>query len=244
MRLPAVLAAAAGLLGAATVFDYNAEGKLWWAHIQYLADDQLEGRNVGTEGFHKAVQYVATQFERYGLKPAGTSGYLQPIPFESRLLVEDQSSLVLVRGGAEEKVTLGAEATLSARADLAPSIEAPMVFAGYGMVIPKAHYNDLAGLDVKGKIVVYVNALGPVEAPGPLKSHYSSGVERWDALRKEKIRSLDLLFSSSRLAPPSAASKPCLSIACLSATVFITSVCTAEPWVKGPTPARSPSSLT
>ena len=50
--------------------DYAAEGKLWWAHIQYLADDKLQGRDVGSEGFQMAVQYVSTQFERLGLKPA------------------------------------------------------------------------------------------------------------------------------------------------------------------------------
>ena len=59
-----------------------------------------------------------------------------------------------------------------------------MVFAGYGMAIPEAHYDDLAGLDLHGKIAVYVNAPGPANAPGPLKSHYSSGVERWAALHK------------------------------------------------------------
>ena len=44
--------------------DFAAEGKLWWAHIEYLADDKLEGRNVGTEGFTKAVSYVASQFDQ------------------------------------------------------------------------------------------------------------------------------------------------------------------------------------
>jgi hypothetical protein len=177
-------AASAGLFGAATAFDYAAEGKLWWAHIQYLADDGLQGRNVGTEGFHKAVQYVSAAFERNGLKPAGTSGYLQPIRFESRLLIEEQSNVTLVRDGKEEQLEFGADATLSPRAALPASITAPMVFAGYGMRIPEAHYDDLGGLDLKGKVAVYVSAPGPAEAPGPLKSHYSSAVERWSVLRK------------------------------------------------------------
>ena len=170
MKRPVLfLAAATGLL-AATI-DYVAEGKLWWAHIQYLADDKLEGRNIGTDGFHKAVEYVATQFERAGLKPAGTSGYLQPVKLESRQLIEDQSSLALVRDGQAEPLALGTEAGLSPRAELAPALEAPMMFVGYGMVIPEANYDDLAGLDLHGKIAVYVNATGPVEAPTPLKAH-------------------------------------------------------------------------
>jgi hypothetical protein len=162
MRKPVLLILAATSLFAAAV-DYAAEGKLWWTHIQYLADDKLEGRNVGTDGFRQAVEYVATRMERAGLKPAGTSGYLQPVKFETRLVVEDQSSLALVRDGNTEPLTL---------------------FVGYGMVIPEAKYDDLAGLDLRGKIAVYVNGPGPAEAPGPVKSHYSSGVERWNGLRK------------------------------------------------------------
>ena len=183
MKKSVLLFLTAASLFAAAV-DYAAEGKLWWAHIQYLADDKLEGRNVGTDGFRKAVEYVSADFERSGLKPAGTSGYLQQVKFETRLLIEDQSSLALVREGNVEPLTLGTDATLSPRADLAPSFEAPMVFVGYGMVIPEAKYDDLAGLDLHGKIAVYVNGPGPAEAPGPLKSHYSSGVERWNTLRK------------------------------------------------------------
>src|SRR5579862_6391347 len=177
-----VLLAAASVLAAAV--DYAAEGQLWWAHIQFLADDQLEGRNVGTEGFRKAVQYVSTQFERLGLKPAGTTGYLQPVKFESRQLVEDESSLALVSQDGVEPLALGTDATLSVRGESAPAMEVPMVFVGYGMVIPEAHYDDLAKLDLHGKIAVYVNAPGPADAPGPLKSHYSSGAERWANLRK------------------------------------------------------------
>src|SRR5690242_1479224 len=95
MKRPVFMLAAASVLAAAV--DYAAEGNLWWAHIQYLADDKMEGRNVGSEGFRKAVEYVSAGFERFGLKPAGTSGYLQPVKFDSRLLVEQESSLALVR---------------------------------------------------------------------------------------------------------------------------------------------------
>src|SRR5271157_2771163 len=115
MNKPILLAAAgvvAGTLLAAATIDFAAEGKLWWAHVQYLADDKLEGRNVGTEGHRKAVEYVATGFERLGLKPAGTSGYLQPVKFETRQLVEGESSLALVRDGNAETLAAN-EASIS-----------------------------------------------------------------------------------------------------------------------------------
>src|SRR4051794_1496598 len=105
--------------------DYAAEGDLWWAHIQYLADDSLLGRDTGSEGYRKAVEYVAGRMEKFGLKPAGADGYAQPVKFETRQLIDDESNAALVRDGQEEKLER-ADATLSARVD-AGEIEAPMV---------------------------------------------------------------------------------------------------------------------
>ncbi len=201
MKKPVLFLAAVTCLLAAGI-DYVAEGKLWWAHIQYLADDKLEGRNVGSEGLRKAVEYVTAQFERSGLTPAGDSGYLQQVKFETRQLIEDQSSLALVRDGTAEPLALGAEAGLSTRAELAASLAAPMVFVGYGMAIPEAHYDDLAGVDLHGKIAVYVNAPGPAAAAGPLKSHYSSAVERWAALRQAGAVGIATLPSPRTTTPP------------------------------------------
>jgi hypothetical protein len=166
--------------------DYAAEGKLWWAHIQFLADDKLEGRNTGSEGYRTAARYVASQFEKAGLRVSE-----QPVKFETRTLVPAESSLALVKGFSTEPLELGKDATLTSRGRgeafynaTTGTITAPLVFVGYGLNIPEANYNDLAGLDIKGKIAVYVNAQGPVDASGNIKSHYSSGVERWDALHK------------------------------------------------------------
>jgi hypothetical protein len=174
-----LLAAAAAVYPASMAVDYAAEGKLWWSHIQFLADDKLEGRDTGSEGYKQAVAYVAGEFKRIGLKPLGTDGYQQPVKFDKRELVAAESSAVLVRDGKSEPL-----GNVSPRGDLAPEVEAPMVFVGYGLVIPEAKYDDLAGLDLKGKIAVYVNAGGPVEAAGPIKSHYSSGAERWAAFKR------------------------------------------------------------
>src|SRR6476660_1786688 len=90
--------AAAALL----VVDPAADGKRWWSHIEYLASDALEGRDVGSPGFEKAATYVEQQFQEIGLKPGGIAGYRQPVKFESRVLVADQSKLALVRNGEEQ----------------------------------------------------------------------------------------------------------------------------------------------
>src|SRR5215831_14738254 len=59
--------------------DVIQEGARWWSHVQVLADDRMEGRNTGSEGHRRAAQFVAAEFERAGLKPAGNSGYFQPV---------------------------------------------------------------------------------------------------------------------------------------------------------------------
>jgi len=168
--------------------DLAKEGDRWWSHIQVLADDNMEGRNAGSPGHLRAAQFVAGEFERAGLKPAGTHGYLQPVKFKVAQIVEDQSSLALV--STDGKVTplkLGEDANLSVRPGLAEHIQAEAVFCGYGLAIPENHFDDFAGAcgaaDLKGKIVVYL-AGGPSDIPGNLRSHYSSRAERWKAIAK------------------------------------------------------------
>src|SRR5260221_925052 len=116
--LTGCLRAAAAAAGAATQSaDLTSEGKQWWAHVQFLADDKLEGRNVGTPGYDTAAGYVESRFQTIGLKPAGTTGFRQPVKLESRQLVPDQSRLALVRDGAEEPLAMGQDASLSARGE-------------------------------------------------------------------------------------------------------------------------------
>jgi len=188
--------------------DFNAEGNRWWSHIQYLANDDMKGRNTGSSEHLKAARYVAGEFERSGLKPAGTSGYFQPVKFDVKQIVEDQSSLALVRSGKKQALVLGDDATLSLRGDIQDSTEAGAVFIGYGLQVPEKKYDDLAGLDLKGKIAVYL-AGGPSSIPGPLKAHYQSAGERWKYLKAAGVvgiatiqnpKSMDIPWSRARLA--------------------------------------------
>jgi Zn-dependent M28 family amino/carboxypeptidase len=156
----------------------------WWAHIQFLADDKLQGRDTGSEGHRVAAQYIADNFKRAGLKPAGTNGYIQTVGFHSRRIVEEQSSLVLIRNGQAEPVTLGDEATFSLRVNQAPHTEAPIVFIGYGLSVPEMNYDDLKGLDLRGKVVLLLTG-GPPTIPGQLLAHYQS--TRWTNLRQAGV---------------------------------------------------------
>src|SRR5215469_15758166 len=98
-------------------------GARWWSYVEFLASDKLEGRNTGSEGHRKAAEFVSSEFERDGLKPAGEQGYIQPVKFRTLRLNESGSSLALVRGGKEQALTLGDDAMISARVDPAPTVE-------------------------------------------------------------------------------------------------------------------------
>jgi Zn-dependent M28 family amino/carboxypeptidase len=159
------------------------DGARWWSHVTVLADDGLEGRDTGSAGHRKAAEYVAGEFARAGLQPAGTAGFLQPVKFQSREIDEAHSSLALVENGREEPLTLGEDATISLRVDPAASVEADLVFAGFGLSNSEAAHDDFQGLDVRGKIVVYLMG-APASIPGALAAHMQSAGERGALLRK------------------------------------------------------------
>lgn len=184
LLLPALLL----LLFANVAFSQAAhfDGKTWWDHVKVLADDKMEGRDTGSEGLVHAEAYVVEQLKAAGLQPAGTKGFYQPVKFVSREIVEKDSSAALVRDGKAQPLVLGEDAIFSTRVDLAPHIEAPLVFVGYGLNIPEKNYNDLAGLDLKGKVVVLLTG-SPADVPSALSAHYQSTAERWKALKESGV---------------------------------------------------------
>jgi hypothetical protein len=163
--------------------DWEALGKRWWSHIQFLADDSLEGRDTGSRGFEKAADYLAKQFRGVGLQAAGVDGYRQPMDFEVARIDETRSSLALLRDGKVLQLKLGEDANIGINSHAAENVEASAVFVGYGLTVPELKYDDLAGQDVKGKIVVFITG-GPADMAGPIKAHYQSSEERRKALLK------------------------------------------------------------
>jgi hypothetical protein len=159
----------------------DAAGKIWWSHIQFLADDKLEGRNVGSKGFETAADYVTGQFEKAGLAPGAGSTYSQPVDFTKVTLDEPASHISLIRDGKTHSAKLGDEAFLGAPPKIV-DVDAPMVFVGYGLDIPDAGYSDLKDPALRGAIAVYLTG-GPSKIPGNLRSHYSSAEERGKAMK-------------------------------------------------------------
>jgi Zn-dependent M28 family amino/carboxypeptidase len=159
------------------------DGKTWWDHIKVLAADNMEGRDTGSPGLKKAEAYVVGQLQAAGLESAGVKGFYQPVKFESRQLLEKESSAALVRDGRVEPLALGEDAIFSTRVDLAPKVEAPLVFVGYGLSIPEKDFDDLAGLDLKGKVAVLITG-SPSQIPSALAAHHQTAGERWRAFHE------------------------------------------------------------
>jgi len=159
------------------------DGNSWWAHVKVLADDNMEGRETGSEGLRKAEAYAADQLGKAGLLPAGTKGFYQPVKFVQRLIDEKNSSAALIRDGKAEPLILGEDAYFGTRVEGSDGeIAAPLIFVGNGLKVPEKNYDDLAGLDLRGKIVVYL-AGSPSAIPGALAAHFGSLAERWKTLR-------------------------------------------------------------
>ncbi len=164
---------------AATAGTPDISGARVRAHVEFLADDLLEGREAGTRGYDLAARYVATELELVGLKPAADDGtYFQKVPLRKSTLSSSGVSVSPVSGGAAQPLSIPDEAIVLASHTL-PQVDVtgPVVFVGYGVTAPEVSYDDYAGVDVHGKIVlVLYNA--PAKFPSEIKAHYASPVQK------------------------------------------------------------------
>jgi Zn-dependent M28 family amino/carboxypeptidase len=160
------------------------DGQSWWNYVKILADDNMEGRETGSEGLKRAEAYIVKQLKANGLQPAGTDGYYQPVKLIARQTLENDSSLALFHDGKSEALSFERDAYFVNRISQAPEVDAPLVFLGWGLDIPEKGYSDLQGVDVKGKVAVLLSGGSPSEIPGSLSAHYNAIRQRWSALKK------------------------------------------------------------
>lgn len=144
------------------------------ANMAYLADDLLEGRGTGTRGYQLAAIYIRAQFEELGLEPAGDNGtYFQNIRFRQLKPIPEKDSLVIKRPDGSEKFVFEKDYLMAGDPlHQDASVEAPLVFAGFGVTAPEANYDDYAGIDMKGKIAVLVSGAPPT-FPSTDRAFYS-----------------------------------------------------------------------
>ena len=144
------------------------------ADVEFLASDNLEGRDTGSRGYNIAADYVASQFRAIGLEPAGEKGgWFQQVPFR-RASYEQQPQMVLSIGGKQVKLEQGKEAALRPSVtEKVRKLTAGFVFVGYGLKDARYGFDDYRGLDVKGKIVVALDGT-PGGVPSDVDAHLNA----------------------------------------------------------------------
>jgi Zn-dependent M28 family amino/carboxypeptidase len=161
------------------------------AHVERLASDEFEGRGPGTAGEQKTVAYIEQEFRAAGLEPGIGDSFVQAVPaIEIRTTPDPVMQVRGTRGqlelrNADDFVVWTRRPVPESRVT-----DAELVFAGYGIVAPEYDWNDYAGLDVRGKIVmVLVNDPGyatqdPSLFTGTAMTYYG----RWTYKFEEAVR--------------------------------------------------------
>src|SRR6185503_11237878 len=125
-------------------------------HLSFLASDELGGRYTISPSNRVAARYLASQLESYGYRGAARDGsFFQKVPLQYTSPDLANSRVKIISAG--EKIEFNYGDGFIANAGVSADITGELVFVGYGISSPKNHYDDYAGLDVKGKIVVIVD---------------------------------------------------------------------------------------
>lgn len=166
------------------------------AHIEFLADDLMRGRQPGTDGYNIAANYVSSQFQQMGLSPAGDDGgYFQQVPLRRAFLepgsagfefrfTEQSTPLVFV-----DQFYMGPDL-----GSTSSELEAEMVFAGYGIDAGELDHNDYAHIDAEGKVVVLF-AGQPHDFPSEEGAHFASTTEKTRAAVRHGARGIVVIHT-------------------------------------------------
>ncbi len=161
------------------------------AHVRTLASDEFEGRAPATAGEDKTVAYLIEQFRKAGLQPGGENGgWTQTVAMDRTTIISDVA-VEITSPGSKRVLRQGADAVVQTLhpAGRVHLQNAPLVFVGYGIVAPELHWNDYAGLDLKGKVaLVLVNDPDFETAPGLFGGRALSYYGRWTYKYEEAAR--------------------------------------------------------
>jgi Zn-dependent M28 family amino/carboxypeptidase len=169
--------------------DLHPSGNSIRAHVKYLASDELEGRGVGTTGEKLATNYIVSQLQTEGLKPAGDNGtYFQRVPLVGVTTDHSATLTVAEKNGPVSfsfvKDFVGAAWSQTPRNDF----DAEAVFVGHGIFAPEFRWDDYKGEDVTGKVLIYFTNEPPSNDlkffGGPALTYYG----RWTYKFEEAAR--------------------------------------------------------
>lgn len=131
------------------------------AHVTFLSDDLMEGRETGTRGHELAARYVASQFALMGLRPAGEdAGWYEQVPLAATTITGPTPTLTITSAGGAQSFANGGPVIVRGQpGGGVTDFTAPAVFAGFGTTDPSSGVDDYKGLDVSGKVVVVIRGV-------------------------------------------------------------------------------------
>jgi len=145
-----------------------------YAHLEYLASDELEGRESGQPGYDLAAAYVAEQYAAIGLEPGGSEGWYQPVELQTYLLDPQSPAMTVHRDGGDTTLVYREDFMMAGdKVSAADAVRGEVVYVGYGVHAPELDYSDLEGVDLEGKIVAYFGG-GPQSIKGDKLAHFSA----------------------------------------------------------------------
>jgi Zn-dependent M28 family amino/carboxypeptidase len=153
-----VIAAIASLSATAAAPPAHVDMKRMSDVTRVLASDEFQGRSMGTTGEQRTIPYLVEQFKAAGLEPAGEhGGWTQDVPM-IRTRLQSPMSFSIRQGSSTVPLRFPDDIYLSTvrPVDRARIADAPLVFVGYGVTAPERGWDDFKGVDLKGKVAIFL----------------------------------------------------------------------------------------
>ena len=159
-----------------------------YAHVEYLANDSLEGRMTGEAGYDKAAKYVAERFSEYGLEPGGDDGWYQQVPLQTYLVDTDSIQFIVHGDDGDQPLTYREDFTMGGdKVRAETSVTGELVYVGRGVHAPDHGYSDYEGIDVDGKIAVGFSGAPDVIEGDQRAYHASSRLKTKHAVERGAV---------------------------------------------------------
>lgn len=183
------------------------------AAVAYLASDRLEGRGPGTRGEELTTEYLAGEFKKAGLKPAGEGGtYLQPVPLV-RVFTSPKATLRATKGDTTLDIPCDEDfsGTSHTQAEL-EQFDAEAVFVGHGITAPEFGWDDYKGVDVTGKVVVLFTNEPPSTDPaffgGTALTYYGRWTFKFEEATRRGARACFIIHTTETAGYPYSVVRP------------------------------------
>jgi hypothetical protein len=185
------------------------------ADIAFLASDDLRGRNSGSAEDHIAADFIASEFMRLGLKPAGDAGtYFQKMEIDTAEMDREHTAFTAKIAGVEHAYRFGPDFRWARQSLRAARACGEVAFAGYGISAPEYGYDDFAGMDVKGKVLLVLAREPQADDPhskfmGTWDTYHAFNWQKLEEARKRGAAGLLLVQDRvPRLVKQTAANSP------------------------------------